>query len=570
MAGECSVDGAVAEAEFALRIHRGEGMVLVAMNWKGGPPPADFVGFALQYAEPGSSHYFDVKNRLTFDGNAGTTPSAGRPPNYSTMVAPIQKFRWVHFPRNADLPGDYSYRVTPVFMNPDGSLRYGTAQQAALALARETYPGELNIAFTRGFVSSQAFVDYYGQSGPLDTLLPMNADDGMTFKATHPKAEEAYGWMGFEARAAMMKLLDDAIADAGAQVGVVAFDFNLPEAVDRIKQLAGRVRVIIDNSDDHEGGAEDEAAKALEDAGIPVVRQAMGKLQHNKTIWVDGPTVQRVLCGSTNMSWRGLFVQSNNVMVVDGAAAVKVFKDAFEAYWSAPAGFPGTPAAGWQDLGLGDIDAKITFSPHGKSNSVLAGIGADVASARSSLFYSLAFLAITPGVIRDAIAERSGHDSVFVAGISDARAGVKVAVGSSNLPPTYVAVLDKNVPFPFRAEPTGLAGNVGTRMHHKFIVIDFDTPDARVYLGSYNMSKAADGSNGDNVALVRDRRVATSYMIEAVRMVDHYQFRAALKERKASGAGKLTLKRPPAAGEEAWWARDWSDPRAIKDRELFA
>ena len=43
-----------------------------------------------------------------------------------------------------------------------------------------------------------------------------------------------------------------------------------------------------------------------------VQRQHMGKLQHNKFIVVDGRAVKKVLCGSTNFSWRGLYAQANN------------------------------------------------------------------------------------------------------------------------------------------------------------------------------------------------------------------------------------------------------------------
>ena len=32
----------------------------------------------------------------------------------------------------------------------------------------------------------------------------------------------------------------------------------------------------------------------------------------------------------------------------------------------------------------------------------------------------------------------------------------------------------------------------GVRMHHKFVVVYFDNPTARVYMGSYNFSLAAD------------------------------------------------------------------------------
>jgi phosphatidylserine/phosphatidylglycerophosphate/cardiolipin synthase-like enzyme len=107
-------------------------------------------------------------------------------------------------------------------------------------------------------------------------------------------------------------------------------------------------------------------------------------------------------------------------------------------------------------------------------------------------------------------------------------------------------------------------------MHHKFVVIDFDRPAARVYLGSYNFSTTADTKNGENLVLIRDRRVAVSYAVEALSMFDHYEFR--LLQASAKTAQKtLQLALPPSKpGEQAWWHEDWTDPRKIRDRELFA
>ena len=34
-------------ALFSLKVYRGDGMALLAMNWKEGQPPQDFVGFAI-------------------------------------------------------------------------------------------------------------------------------------------------------------------------------------------------------------------------------------------------------------------------------------------------------------------------------------------------------------------------------------------------------------------------------------------------------------------------------------------------------------------------------------------
>ena len=46
------VSGKNAAALFTLKVHRGEGMALLAMNWKKGTPPLNFVGFAIEYKEP--------------------------------------------------------------------------------------------------------------------------------------------------------------------------------------------------------------------------------------------------------------------------------------------------------------------------------------------------------------------------------------------------------------------------------------------------------------------------------------------------------------------------------------
>ena len=66
--GSFQIDGKNAAALFTLRVHRGEGMALLAMNWKGGEPSDDFVGFAIQYREPGGTKFFSLRNRLSFPG----------------------------------------------------------------------------------------------------------------------------------------------------------------------------------------------------------------------------------------------------------------------------------------------------------------------------------------------------------------------------------------------------------------------------------------------------------------------------------------------------------------------
>jgi hypothetical protein len=330
---EFEITGSNAAALFTMKLYRGDGMTLIAMNWKDGKPPDDFVGFAIEYKEPGGQKFFSLKNRIAFpDGNGNVNPN-----HMFTRLSPIQKFRWVHFPRNAEMSGAFVYRVIPVFMNKEDELSYGEHQEAAIELRRETFPGQLNVTFTRGFVSSQAFVDRYGGSAAISKLLPAKAADGLSFTPTHREANEALAWMGFEARDAILQVLDQAIADTQAKVCVVAYDLNEPGIVSRLEKLGTRLKVIVDNEGDHgaEGSAENEAERRLKtSAGASnMKRQRMGRLQHNKTIVVDGPNVQAVVCGSTNFSWRGFFVQSNNAIVLLGKKPVQTFLAGFDQYW---------------------------------------------------------------------------------------------------------------------------------------------------------------------------------------------------------------------------------------------
>jgi phosphatidylserine/phosphatidylglycerophosphate/cardiolipin synthase-like enzyme len=263
--------------------------------------------------------------------------------------------------------------------------------------------------------------------------------------------------------------------------------------------------------------------------------------------------------------------------VLTGQSAVNLFSAAFDDYFNDAkndvAGFGAKPAADWNDLGLPGIDAKVAFSPHSTANAKLDEIATDIKTGTtSSLLYSLAFLYESPGAVRDAIEAVTASKNVFVYGISDKEVkgefgGVNVQDPSGNVAPVFATELSANVPAPFNAEPSG---GTGTRMHHKFTVHDFDKPTARVYLGSYNFSVPADRRNGENLVIVRDRRIAVAYMIEALSLFDHYSFRVAVKKSSAKGE-KLHLLRPPRTpGEKPWWDGDYTVAHKIKDRELFS
>jgi uncharacterized protein with WD repeat len=127
------------------------------------------------------------------------------------------------------------------------------------------------------------------------------------------------------------------------------------------------------------------------------------------------------------------------------------------------------------------------------------------------------------------------------------------------------AALVKQVPPPFDKEFAGGAGQV---IHDKFIVIDFNDANPVVFTGSSNLAEGGETQNGDNLLAIYDPAVARIFATEAVRLVDHYYFRAAVS--KATSVTPLVLS-ACGSGGQSWWQRDY-DPQNMRNvqRLLFA
>lgn len=85
MKNSYQVTGTNKKAPFTLKIHRGDGMLLLAMNWRTAKPPRNFVGFAIEYKEPKSDQFWPVKNRIGFPGQRKKPTD----PSISSTSAPI-------------------------------------------------------------------------------------------------------------------------------------------------------------------------------------------------------------------------------------------------------------------------------------------------------------------------------------------------------------------------------------------------------------------------------------------------------------------------------------------------
>jgi hypothetical protein len=98
-------------------------------------------------------------------------------------------------------------------------------------------------------------------------------------------------------------------------------------------------------------------------------------------------------------------------------------------------------------------------------------------------------------------------------------------------------------------------------------VVDFNDAQPQVFCGSSNLAAGGEQSNGDNMLAITDPAIASLYAVEAIQLVDHYEFRAVAQT--ATQTTPLQLQGPGAT--PAWWQSSF-DPASIKNTErlLFA
>ncbi len=249
---------------------------------------------------------------------------------------------------------------------------------------------------------------------------------------------------------------------------------------------------------------------------------------HFKIAKKNGKPV-KVLFGSTNFSFRGIYIRANNALVFYAPEAAALFGRAFDLAFQNPAGFTKDPiSTQWHLVQVpGKPPVHFCFSPRSDTDLSLNPLGAAIDQATSSVFFSIAFLYQTKaGAVRKAV-DRLMQKKVFSYGISDKKSSLTVKKPDGSLGIVDFNYLAGITPMPFKAE---WSGGKGIHEHHKFVVTDFSLPTAKVFTGSSNLSPSGESGNGDNLVMIEDPRVATSYAIEALRVFDHRHFRSVMSD----------------------------------------
>ena len=571
---------------FSCKLWRGERMNLIGFD-VAQPAEPDLVGFSIEVKAPEARDFAPLRNRIAFCYPQGAANAVNGDRNFSSLEAPFQKFRWVHFPADP-VDGTYSYRVTKQHMPADNKLVASTQLTLDIENRAVTYDGLLDIGFTRNFASSQAYREQFG-SNP--DIIPVDAKDGLDFEKStlkNDRGQSVYSWLGFEAHALLFDFLDRAKADEGLTLDVMAYDLNERDIVDAIESFGPRLRAIIDDSggSDNPHNASDStetrSAERFATAGAEVTRTHFHNLQHNKVfIPRRNGEPESVLCGSTNFTYRGLYIQANNMLVFHSPDVARKYGTMFDLAFANPGTFRDQDfAKTWHVVPTENKPTiQLCFSPHRETDLSLNPIRAAVDQATSSVLYSVAFLSqMTKGPTVEAFG-RLMKRPIFSYGTVDKRGKLELRKPDGSVGLVDFAFLAKNAPEPFKSE---WSGGQGRNIHHKFVVTDFSLPTAKVFTGSSNFSPSGEAGNGDQLIEIDDPKIATAYAIEAVRVFDHLQFRNRMRDAFGSNAGRLvkakapkqiTLQKPTAisGAAQAWFDRFYQPgTQAFRDRVLFS
>jgi PLD-like domain len=596
----------------SVKAYQGDRKTLLAFNFSDKKNIVNLAGFTILCAPKGQQPYY-LQNNLRFETPGDHAQDPKEPAN-SSINAPIHKFRWLHVPGSIHqgiqpVLGPYTYTVTPRYFDEKSSLlAIDTDLSAEVTIDVEPFQKkELELGFTRGFTQSQAFVHRFGLKALIrpqgkDLVFDTSEESGTTSTGEKYTFADEYAWLGFTARDKIFALLNEVLGNRSLHLDMFAYDLNEPDLINILLKLGaqGRMRIILDNAALHHSAkkptAEDQFEKlfikACKGKDDSILRGHFGRYAHDKVMIVSkGNTAIKVLTGSTNYSVTGLYVNSNHVIIFNDPAVASTYAKLFQEVWGDDAKRAAFVSSGFAGKSFPFESAKtptteITFAPHDEAfaSSILNAIATRIAKegkkSKTEGSVLFAVMAIDNGTspIYTALKNLHKNQDIFSYGISDNPGGIFLyPVGKA----TGVLVTGKpiNTQLPPPFDQVRNISGVGHQIHHKFVVCAFNGDDPVVYCGSSNLALGGEQQNGDNLLAIHDGDVATVFALEALALVDHFDF----LDRVAKGPKAKKGKTPPASKQQAaasaaWflsttdkWAKKYFDPSDLHsaDRELF-
>jgi phosphatidylserine/phosphatidylglycerophosphate/cardiolipin synthase-like enzyme len=286
----------------------------------------------------------------------------------------------------------------------------------------------------------------------------------------------------------------DLIENAAASIDVALYGLDRQRVVDALIAADARgVTVRVVGDDDAASGPYSTSYQQLADAGIPILTDSSGSIQHNKFAVVDG---QVVWTGSTNLTDTGFTLNANNALVVTDTTMAAVYQTEFDEMWG------GSFHRDKSDntVHLFDYDGTLVESYFSPTDLVAFEVWDELERADETIHFAMFFW--TDDLLTDRVLERM-DDGVRVYGVWD-------ELGAAS---PYSADDD------LRADGAHITiENFAGKVHHKFAVIDVEGNDPTVILGSYNWTDGGAYQNDENTLIVHDRELARAYYKEWERL----------------------------------------------------
>lgn len=496
-------------------------------------------------------------------GKKGETPPVKKP---TTDYWPIQSYQWkdLFVPEETEV----EYEIVPVRGTPGKKLVEipGLSVRTNPVKATDRI-GNARVVFNRGIISTQSLSNKLpkGKGG-----TPSSAALRKHIATPGDKIREG---LAGEAIGALTSLFDRARKDGG-KCYCALYELTDPELVAALKKGKGSVEVILSNADTTEENEEGKQQKVYDGTNEQTradLHKALGKalhdrllakgtyIGHNKfVVYVNkSGKPKSVLTGSTNWTPTGLCAQSNNILIIEDDAIASRYMD----YWNRlleddaeqGAEFRAENAKVPPDLRLSKKqgEVRVWFSPNTRQKTKPAKNPSappdmtEVFEAISNAKHGALFLLFSAGApsilqqLTDVSKERGKAGEVFFVrgAISDAKTAGQFATRIYNdsllkAPNTLITGI-AGIPDQFSYWEKELAKLGHAVIHDKVLVIDPFSDDCVVVTGSHNLGYKASYSNDENLCIIRgNRAIAESYVAHVLDVVNHYNWRNKLSEKK--------------------------------------
>jgi phosphatidylserine/phosphatidylglycerophosphate/cardiolipin synthase-like enzyme len=550
------------------KAYRSPTLVLLAFDWAAGGNRNDFLGFAIQRT-PGFRRNGQLlpdswlPNRIDFDGPA---PDGQDKPS---IKAPIQKFLWWDSRIDtADRGATFKYKITPIAGSPH-DLRPLDAEAVVLDVKIPTLKEDgVGTYFNRAVMSSQAFARRFRR---LETAADFRS---------------ANEWLANGLEKAVPDFLQQAKQDNHSVVGAI-YHFNDDLWLIPAFQQFTHGKLSLAYNSKTADTESDDAIQQLVTAGHPAAnfdKRTKANISHNKFLVAKaGNTPKRLLMGSANFTTAGLTRQANLLHSFDSPDLAKLYSERYELLKVDTAMKDLTPESEWSDpvTDIHGAEIRALFSPEKKpSRKAISQIVSAVEAAESSVIFCC-FMPTDLPLIEACLSAGDAGKMMFGLVDNAKEPGENASAYESKIALYHRSRDNKDVagkeafngdavPFGFQREREGWPSEDprrAVRIHHKFVLIDAETPNPILYTGSANFSNNSQYQNDENILeIVGHRPLAEAYLAEFMRLYEHYRARLAFVRSQESDHPQQTFKLTP----DASWARKYYTPGRPEEKSRRA